>query len=134
MMELNTYCIEIKYFYLELLAFYYILIGLGGELFWDKGISKHVFYSKHVNHWNTNTNQIGSNIYLPCKHTCQYIINLRQQFYKHKLDVKTLERIKELGLKGNSGAVGVIETRLEYDPQTREFINTYFEHCLNVIY
>ena len=29
----------------------------------------------------------------------QHIINLRQQFYKHRLDDKTIERIKELGLK-----------------------------------
>ena len=32
-MELNTYCTEIKYFYLELLAFYFILIGFRGEVF-----------------------------------------------------------------------------------------------------
>ena len=63
-MELNTYCTEIKYFYLELLAFYFILIGLSGKLFWDKRILKHVFHSKHV------TNKIGSNIHLPCKLTC----------------------------------------------------------------
>ena len=91
MMELNTYCTEIKYFYLELLAFYFILIGLSGELFWDEGISKHVFHSKQV------TNKIGSNVHLLCTLTCQHIVNLRQQFYK--LDVKTPERIKELGLK-----------------------------------
>ena len=33
--------------------------------------------------------------------TYQLIINLRQQFYKHKLDDKTLHKIKELGLKRN---------------------------------
>ena len=92
-MELNTYCTEIKYFYLELLAFYLILIGLSGELFWDKGIWKHVFHSKQV------TNITGSKIHLPCILSHQHIINLRQQFYKHKLDVKTLERNSELGLK-----------------------------------
>ena len=93
MMELNTCCTEIKYFYLELLAFYLILIGLSGELFWDKGLSKHVFNSKQV------SNKICSKIHLPCTLLHQHIINLRQKFYKHKLDVKTLERIKELGLK-----------------------------------
>ena len=29
----------------------------------------------------------------------QYILNLRQQFYRNRLDDKTIERIKELGLK-----------------------------------
>ena len=58
-----------------------------------KEFQKNVFHSKHV------TNKIGSNVHLPCKLTCWHIINLRQQFYKHKLDIKTLERIKELGLE-----------------------------------
>ena len=48
---------------------------------------------------NTNTNKTGSNVHLSCKLTHQHIINIRQQFYKHQLDVKTLERIKGLGLK-----------------------------------
>ena len=84
-MELNTYCTEVKYFYPGLLAFYVILIGLSGELFLDKGISKHVFHSKHVNHQNTIANKIGSNVHLPCKLTCQHIINLRQQLYKTQM-------------------------------------------------
>ena len=99
LMEWNTYCTEIKYLYLELLGFYYILIGLSGQLFWDKEISKHVFQSKHVNRWNTNTKKIGSNVHLPCKLPCWHIINLRKQFYKHKLDVETLERIERVGIK-----------------------------------
>ena len=50
-MEPNTHCSDIKYFYLELLAFYLILIGLSGELFWNKGtanksISKHVLHKE----------------------------------------------------------------------------------------
>ena len=61
--------------------------------FWDKGISKHVFHSKQA------TNKIGSKVHLPCTLSHQHMINLSWQFYKHKLDVKTLERIKELGLK-----------------------------------
>ena len=100
MMELNTHCTEIKYFYLELLALYLILTSLSLELFWDKGLSKHVFDHKQV------TNKICSKIHMPCTLLHQHIINLRQQFYKHKLDVKTLERIKELGLKKFRGSRG----------------------------
>ena len=93
MMELNTQCTEIKYFYLQLLAFHLILIGLSGELFRDKGISKHVFHSKQV------TNKIGSKAHLPCTLSYQHIIHIRQQFYKYKMNVKTRERIKEFRLK-----------------------------------
>ena len=49
------------------------------------------------------------------------------------MDVETLERIKELGLKRKFIVVGMVETRIEHGPQTRAFINTYFDHCLNVI-
>ena len=42
---------------------------------------------------------MGFNAHLPWKLTHCNIINLRQQFYKHKLDIETLERIKELELK-----------------------------------
>ena len=84
-MESNTHCPDIKYFYLELLAFYLILIGLSGELFWNKGISKHVLHK--------DVAKKASNM------SYQHIINLRQQFYKHRLDDKTIERIKGLGLK-----------------------------------
>ena len=50
-MEPNTHCSDIKYFYLELLAFYLILIGLSQELFWNKGtankgISKHALHKR----------------------------------------------------------------------------------------
>ena len=90
-MESNTHCSDIKYFYLELLAFYLILIGLSGELFWNKRISKHVH--KQV------ANKTASKICLIYTLSHQHILNLRQQFYKHRLDDKTIERIKELGLK-----------------------------------
>ena len=94
-MESNTHCSDIKYFYLELLAFYIILIGLSGELFWNKGTSNKGT-SKHVLHKE-----------FAKKASYQQIINLRQQFYKHRLDDKTIERIKELGLRrkfrGNRG-------------------------------
>ena len=92
-MELHTHGSDIKYFYLELLAFYLILIGLSGELFWNKGIS-----IKHVLHKQV-ANKTVSKICLPYTLSYQHIINLRQQFYKQRLDDKTLERIKELGLK-----------------------------------
>ena len=48
-MEPNTHCSDIKYFYLELLAFYIILIGLSGELFWNKGTANKAI-SKHALH------------------------------------------------------------------------------------
>ena len=89
-MEPNTHCSDIKYFYLELLAFYLILIGLSGELFWNKGTSNKGI-SKHVLHKDI-ANKASNMSY-------QHIINLRQQFYRHRLDDKTIERIKELGLK-----------------------------------
>ena len=85
-MESNTHCSDIKYFYLELLAFYRILIGLSGELFWNKGISKHVLHKEVANKKAS-------------KLSYQHLINLRQHFYKHRLDDKTIERIKELELK-----------------------------------
>ena len=89
-MEPNTHYSDIKYLYLELLAFYLILIGLSGELFWNKGTSnkgvlKHVL-QKEVAKKATNMSY-------------QHIVNLGQQFYRHRLDDKTTERIKELGLK-----------------------------------
>ena len=90
-MESNTHCSDIKYLYLELLAFYLILIGLSGELFWNKGISNKGM-SKHVLHKEVANKKASKMSY-------QHIINLRQQFYKHRLDDKTIERIKELGLK-----------------------------------
>ena len=50
-MEPNNHYSGIRYFYLELLAFYLILIGLSGELFWNKGTSnkgvlKHVLHKE----------------------------------------------------------------------------------------
>ena len=48
-MESNTHCSDIKYFYLELLAFYLILIGLSGELFWNKGTANKAI-SKYAIH------------------------------------------------------------------------------------
>ena len=125
-MESNTHCSDIKYFYLELLAFYVILIGLSGELFWNKGISKHVLHKEIAN------NKKASKICLPYTLSYQHIINLRQWFYKHRLDDKTIERIKELGLKRKLRGSRVVEIRLEHGPQTRGFTNTCSEHCLNV--
>ena len=37
-MESNTHCSDIKYFYLEILAFYFILLGLSGD---SSGIKEH---------------------------------------------------------------------------------------------
>ena len=91
-MESNTHCSDIIYFYLGLWAFYLILIGLSGELFLNKGISKHALHKQVAN-------KTASKICLPYTLSYQHIINLRQQFYKHRFDDKTIERIKELGLK-----------------------------------
>ena len=77
---------------MKLLAFYLILIGLSGELFWNKGVSNKG-KSKHVLHKEVANKKASKMSY-------QHIINLRQQFYNHRLDDKTIERIKELGLKG----------------------------------
>ena len=83
-----------------------------------------------------NTNKIYSNVHSACKVTHlitnQHIINLRK-FYKHKLDDKTLQIIKGLGLKGNSEVTEVKERGQEHDIQIREFINFYSDHCLNAI-
>ena len=87
-MEPNTHCSDIKYFYLELLAFYLILIGLSGELFWNKGTANKAI-SKHALH--KEVAKKASNM------SYQHILNLRQQFYRHRLDNKTIEKIKELG-------------------------------------
>ena len=51
-MEPNNHYSDIKYFYLKLLAFYLILIGLSGELFWNKGTSYREVL-KHVLHKET---------------------------------------------------------------------------------
>ena len=89
-MEPNTHCSDIKYFYLELLAFYLILIGISGELSWNKGTSNKGVL-KHVLH--KEVAKKTSNM------SYQHIVNLRQQFYRNRLDDKTIERIKDLGLK-----------------------------------
>ena len=123
-MEPNTHCSDIKYFYLELMAFYLILIGLSGELFWNKGTANkgtaNKGISKHVLHKEAAK---ASNM------SYQPILNLRQQFYRHRLDDKTIERIKELGLKESSEVVEEVEIRLELGPQTREFTNTCSKHA-----
>ena len=67
------------------------------ELYWHKGNFKNFFNSNHVTH--NNTNKTCSNTQLTCKLNQQHIINLSKQFYKHKLDDITLQRMKELGLK-----------------------------------
>ena len=109
---------------MELLAFYIILIGLSGELLWNKGTANKAM-SKHALH--KEVAKKASNM------SYQHILSLRQQFYRHRLDNKTTERIKDLGLKRKFRGSREVETRPELGPQIREFTNTCSEHCLNVI-
>ena len=115
-MESNTHCSDIKYFYLEFLAFYVILIGLSGGLFWKKGTSKHAL------HANKKASKLSY----------QHLINLRQHFYKHRLDDKTVERIKELGLKRKFRGIRGGRNKARVWSSKKEFTKTCSKHCLNV--
>ena len=92
MMELNAYFTEIKYYYLELLAFYF-LIGLSEECFWDKGISNMSSIA------NRSVTKIGSNVHLPCTLACKQIINLRQTILHTQFECQNFKKNQELGLK-----------------------------------